>query len=117
MINHDWYYECKRTAKLIKVKRFYTMDLKITEVVEGDGRLKGTLGALVVEYKNNTVNVGSGFTDEQRNYLWNNREQIVGCIVEVKYKEVSIDKNTGLESLQFPIFLGFRNDKTQPSYD
>ena len=27
------------------------------------------------------------------------------------------DKKTGLESLQFPVFVRFRNDKTEPSYN
>ena len=27
------------------------------------------------------------------------------------------DKKTGLESLQFPVFVGIRNDKTEPSYN
>lgn len=117
MINFEWPYECKRTTKLIKVKRFYTMDLRVIDILEGDGRLKGTFGSFVVEYKNNTVNVGSGFTDEQRDYIWKNRENLIGKIVEIKYKETSIDKSTGLESLQFPIFQRFRPEKTEPSYD
>jgi DNA ligase-1 len=117
MINKDATYKCKRTTDLIKVKRFYTMDLRVVDVIEGDGRLKGTLGALVVEFNGNTVNVGSGYSDEQRTDIWNNREDIVGTIVEVKYKEVTSDKKTGLESLQFPIFIRLRRDKTEPSYN
>jgi len=34
----------------------------------------------------------------------------------VKYKEVSYDKSTGAESLQFPVFVGIRNDKEGVSY-
>lgn len=57
-------YECKRTKNLIKVKRFYTMDLKVIGYEEGSGRLAGTLGALIVDFKSNAVNVGSGFDDK-----------------------------------------------------
>lgn len=117
MINKDATYKCKRTMDLIKVKRFYTMDLKVVDVLEGDGRLKGTLGALVVEFKGNTVNVGSGYSDEQRTEIWNNKEHMIGKIVEIKYKEITSDKKTGLESLQFPVFVQIRNDKTEPSYN
>jgi DNA ligase-1 len=117
MINKDATYKCKRTTDLIKVKRFYTMDLKVVDVLEGDGRLKGTLGALVVEFKGNTVNVGSGYSDDQRTEIWNNKEDMIGKIVEIKYKEITSDKKTGLESLQFPIFCSFRDDKTEPSYN
>jgi len=117
MLNKDAVYKCKRTTDLIKIKRFYTMDLPIVEVLEGDGRLKGTLGALVVQYKDNTVNVGSGFDDGTRVKFWENRESLMGRVVEVKYKEISKDKKTGLESLQFPIFVGLREKGKSISYD
>lgn len=117
MLNKDAIYKCKRTTDLIKIKRFYTMDLPIVEVQEGDGRLKGTLGAIIVQYNNNTVNVGSGFDDKTRERFWNERESLIGRIVEVKYKEISMDKKTGLESLQFPIFVQLRELDKCISYD
>jgi len=117
MLNKDSVYKCKRTTDLIKIKRFYTMDLKVIAVEEGTGRLSGTLGALVVNYKGNTVNVGSGFDDETRSKIWKNKEDIIGKIIEVKYKEITKDKKTGLESLQFPIFVQIRNDKIEESYN
>lgn len=117
MLNKDAVYKCKRTTDLIKIKRFYSMDLPIVEVLEGDGRLKNTLGALVVQYKDNTVNVGSGFDDETRTKFWADRENLIGRIIEVKYKEISKDKKTKLESLQFPIFMELREKGKCVSYD
>lgn len=117
MLNKDAAYKCKRTTDLIKIKRFYTMDLPIIDVLEGDGRLKGTLGSLVVRYKNNTVNVGSGFDDVLRKEFWDNKESLIGRIVEVKYKEITKDKKTNLESLQFPIFVQLRETGKPISYD
>lgn len=117
IINLDTPYECKRSKNLIKVKKFYTYDLEVVGVEEGDGKNKGTLGALVVKYKDNTVNVGSGFTDEERKNFWENREDIIGRIIEVKYKEITTDKKTGLESLQFPVFCGLREIGKEPSYN
>lgn len=117
MLNKDSVYKCKRTTDLIKIKRFYNMDLPIIKVLEGDGRLKGTLGALVVQYKNNTVNIGSGFDDETRKRFWEDRDNLIGRVVEVKYKEISKDKKTGLESLQFPIYIGLREKGKSISYD
>ena len=117
MLNKDATYKCKRTTDLIKIKRFYSMDLPVIDVVEGDGRLSGTLGALIVRYKNNTVNVGSGFNDEQRRALWEKRSELIGRIVEVKYKEITKDKKNGLESLQFPIFTQLREIGKSISYD
>ena len=116
MLNIDVPYKRTRHKGILKIKRFYTMDLRITGYEEGTGRLEGTLGALVLEYKGNSVKVGSGFTDEQRTELWNNREDIIGSICEVKYKEISSDKNTGLESLQFPVFVQMRFDKSEVSF-
>lgn len=117
MLNKDAIYKCKRTTDLVKIKRFYTMDLPVIDVLEGDGRLKGTLGALIVQYNNNTVNVGSGFDDETRKLFWSKKESIIGRTVEVKYKEITKDKKTGLESLQFPIFIRLREIGKCVSYD
>lgn len=117
MLNKDAVYKCKRSTDLIKLKTFFTCDLEVLDVVEGDGRLKGTFGALICKYKDNTVNVGSGYDDSTRSYIWQNREDVIGKIVEIKYKEESENKDTGLKSLQFPVFVGFRNDKTEESYN
>jgi DNA ligase-1 len=117
MLNKNTTYKCKRTTDLIKIKRFYTMDLPIADVAEGDGRLKGTLGALIVDFKGNKVNIGSGYSDDQRDYMWENKADLIGRIAEVKYKEISSDKKTGLESLQFPIFVSIRELGKGVSYD
>ena len=116
MINTDVPYRRTRHKGILKVKRFYTMDLPIIRCEEGTGRLSGTLGAFVLKYKENEVKVGSGFTDEQREQFWNNRDDMEGLLCEGKYKEISQDKVTGLESLQFPVFVGIRTDKTEVSY-
>lgn len=116
MVNLDVPYKRKRHNGILKVKRFYTMDLPIIECEEGSGRLDGTLGAFVLNYKGNKVRVGSGFTDEQREAYWRRREELAGVLCEVKYKEISSDKNTGAESLQFPVFITLRTDKEDVSY-
>lgn len=117
MINYDVPYQCKRHSGILKAKRFYTMDLPIVGIEAGDGRLSDTLGKVYVSYSGNAVGVGTGFSDELRDEIWNNRDKYDGRIVEVKYKNVSKDKNTGLPSLQFPVFVRFRDDKTDVSYD
>lgn len=116
MVNLDVPYRRKRHSGILKVKRFYTMDLPITKCEEGSGRLAGTLGAFVLNYKGNEVRVGSGFTDEQRDAYWRRREELAGVLCEVKYKEISSDKGTGAESLQFPVFVSLRTDKEDVSY-
>ena len=111
MINLDSPYECKRVKSLQKVKAFKDIDLMCISVNEAiTGKYKGTLGSITCKYKNGTVDVGSGFSDEQRNYYFNNPNEIVGKIVTVKYKEATTNKNGG-ESLQFPVFVTVRFDK------
>lgn len=117
VLNLDAPYQCKRTKDLIKVKEFYNVDLEIVGYEEGSGKLTGTLGALIVDFKGNKVNVGSGLDDATRAELWNDRDSLIGKIVEVKYKEISMDKKTGKESLQFPIFVSMRDDKDEVSYE
>lgn len=116
MVNFDVPYKRKRHNGILKVKRFYTMDLHILRCEEGSGRLAGTLGAFVLDYKGNEVNVGSGFSDEQRTAFWAAKDEMPGRLCEVKYKEISYDKNTGAESLQFPVFISIRTDKDEVSY-
>lgn len=116
MLNKNAPYDFKRTTNLIKIKTFHFSDLKIINCLEGEGKYKGMLGALVVDYKGNPVNVGSGFSDTQRIEYWKNKNSLIGKIVEVKYKEESSDKN-GVKSLQFPIFSRLREDKNTVSIE
>ena len=124
-VKHDWEglvvnrqvpYRRTRHNGCLKVKRFYTVDLQITAIEEGQNRLDGTMGALVVDYNGNELRVGSGFDDATRAAVWENPDNYIGKIVEVKFKEKSCDKKTGLESLQFPTFVRFRDDKNEVSY-
>ena len=117
MLNLDTPYECKRTKNLMKVKMFYDLDLQIVGYEEGTGRNKGKLGAFVVDYKGNQVKVGSGYSDGERKNFWNNRDKYAGRVITVKYKEISTDKKTGLESLQFPVYCGMREIGKEPSYE
>ena len=114
--NRDVPYRRTRHNGCLKVKRFYTVDLRITAIEEGQNRLAGTMGALVVDYKGNELRVGSGFDDATRAKVWENQDEYIGKIVETRYKEATMDKKTGLESLQFPTFVRFRDDKNEVSY-
>lgn len=104
-------YEFGRTWNLMKVKKMNTLDLEVIGYEEGSGRLKGTLGALLVRYKNgNTVKVGSGFTDELRALIWLEPLDMIGKIIEVQYFEETTNADGGI-SLRFPVFKDFRTDK------
>lgn len=116
MINRNKIYECKRTKNLLKVKKMNDADLKVIGYEEGRGENEGLLGALIVAYKGNTVNVGSGYTKEERARIWNKKDDMIGKIIKVQYFEETQNKN-GWFSLRFPVFLEVRDDKTEPSYN
>ena len=116
MLNKDTKWKNKRNNGILKVKSFKSADLLCTGIVEGEGKYKGTLGLIKCDYKGFELGVGSGFTDEQRHYYWNSTDEIIGKIVEVKYKNETKNKQGGL-SVQFPTFVTIRNDKTEPSYN
>ena len=54
----------------------------------------------------------SGITDELKELWWNNPNEIIGKIIEVKYKAITKDSE-GKESLQFCGFIRVREDKTE----
>ena len=116
MLNLDVPYRFKRTKELVKVKKFYSMDLPVVRMDKGTGRNKDRLGKVYVDFKGNEVGVGSGFSDEQRECFWQHPEEILYKIIEVKYKEETKNKD-GTESLQFPVFSRIRDDKNEVSYE
>ena len=104
-------YENKRTHSWLKQKPFIEMSLQIDEVEEGTGRNEGRLGAFVCsgveEDKSIRVNVGSGFTDQQRTEFWEDRDKLPGSIVEVRADAITSNQD-GTYSLRFPRFKTFR---------
>ena len=104
-------YECKRSAAWLKLKPFIEVSLEVVAVEEGTGRNVGKLGALVCEGEDDgkriRVNVGSGFTDSDRDSFWNSRSSLGGNIVEVRADAVTQNQD-GSYSLRFPRFKGFR---------
>lgn len=103
-------YVNKRTKDLVKAKKFDSADLLVTGIKEGQGRLKGTLGTITVDYKGYSVDV-SGFNDEERRKYYDNPELIIGKIVEISFQSESSDVDGNL-SMRFPVFKGVRLDKT-----
>ena len=107
-------YEFKRSDSLLKFKFFDEADLDVVGMVEGAGKYEGMLGALVcngvIDGKYIETEVGTGFTDDQRNEFWLNKDTLVGRLAEIKFQEISSD-STGKFSLRFPVFLKFKLDR------
>lgn len=108
-LNGPW--EDKRAKHQIKFKGELECDLRIVGVEGGTGKYVGMVGAILCESADGVVktSVGSGFNDEQRKSLVN--EKLIGKVVAVKYN-ARIHNKQGEESLFLPIFLEIREDKT-----
>lgn len=104
-------YQCKRSHAWLKLKPFIEVSLTVVAVEEGTGRNVGKLGALVCEGtddgKDIVVNVGSGFSDDNRETYWRARDEVVGKVVEVRADAITQNQD-GTYSLRFPRFLRFR---------
>ena len=104
-------YECKRSTAWLKQKPFIEVTLEVKNVEEGTGRNEGRLGALVCSGRDDgkeiTVNVGSGFSDSDRDTFWPVRDTIIGQLVEVRADAVTQNQD-GSWSLRFPRFKTFR---------
>ena len=100
------------------MKRFYDADCRVVGFYNGrkKTRLENTLGGLIVvgfteDGTRVECNVGSGFSDELRNEIWNNQKNWLGRTVVIKYQEVSKSKSKEVASLRFPTFERDRDDK------
>ena len=99
-------YKFGRGPEVMKLKAFHDVDLAIMGWEEGTGKHSNKLGAVKVDYKGVIVKVGSGFSDELRETIWDDPDSFVGRMIEVRYQEVTPDG-----SLRFPTFVCFRNDR------
>ena len=105
----------KKRVKLTNIERRLTyleqLVNKVKDVEEGTGRNVGRLGALVCEGDDDSrhirVNVGSGFSDSDRDTFWNSRNAVLGKLVEVRADAITQNQD-GSYSLRFPRFLHFR---------
>jgi hypothetical protein len=106
----DGIWEDKRSKEQIKFKGELECDLRVVDWEEGTGKNKGRLGALVCESEDGTirVNVGSGYTDEQRNAY---TKTVIGKVATVKYNARIQDRGGNVESLFLPVFIELREDK------
>ena len=106
-------YECKRSHAWLKAKPFIEVTLKVVAVEEGTGRNEGRLGAIIVEGEDDGytyhLNCGSGFTDDQRDQFWTNRDNVVGSLVEIRADAITKSQDSDTYSLRFPRFKTFRN--------
>lgn len=94
----------------VKYKLECDVDLLCTGWIEGEGKHKGKIGALQCQSSDGKlkVNVGSGFTDKQRE-----QESPVGKIITVKANDLIDKRDSEVYSLFLPIYVETRFDKSE----
>ena len=107
-------YECKRGQNWLKFKPKITVDLEIVGFEAGDAGKKNEhrLGRLLCsgidDGKQIDVAVGGGFSEEQRQEIWNNQDQLLGQIVEVEGDAITKSNDSDTYAIRFPQFIRFR---------
>jgi len=81
----------KRTADLLKVKKWHDSEGTVIGWNYGVGKLSGLMGSLQIAWKGNTFNL-SGFTDEERELTGDVPKYFKkGTVVKFKYRELTKD--------------------------
>ena len=104
-------YKCKRVDSWMKMKPYIEVSLNIISVEEGEKKYTGKLGAFICEGVDDgrkiRVHVGGGFSDQNREDYWKERDSLIGQVVEVKADAIT-QNQSGDYSLRFPRFKTFR---------
>jgi ATP-dependent DNA ligase len=108
-------YSCKRSTAWIKMKQFISSEFEVTGFIAGTGKHHGRLGALAVQGVVDGVaissEVGTGFSDAEREAIWAAPQTYLGAAAEIRYFEVTPPNKSGRGSLRFPIFVRFREEE------
>jgi ATP-dependent DNA ligase len=113
----DTNYSSGRSKHMLKIKEFFDDEYVVTGLIMGPQRVivngkevgEDMLSAVTIDHKGSQVQVGSGFTIEQRRHYYRNIGEIIGKIIKVQYFETTTDQH-GNHSLRFPVFKGIYGD-------
>jgi len=104
-------YQSGRSKNMLTIKEFFDAEYEVTGLIMGPQRIivngkeveEEMLSAVTINHKGSQVQVGSGFTIEERKHYYRNTGELMGAIITVQYFEQSTDKH-GNHSLRFPVF-------------
>ena len=110
MLRKDEKYKGKRSNDILKVKKFYDEEYVVVDLENSPNRVivdgveveEMMLKNVIIEHKGHRVQVGSGFTIDERRNFFQNPDKILGKTITVQYFEETTNQN-GTHSLRFPV--------------
>lgn len=103
-----WTTGASKNGEAIKVKPVKSLDLEVHGWYRGKGKHAGRAGGITVLYKGVQTDVGTGFSDRERQEIADAGQAPCG-VAEVEFMELTSDGR-----LREPRFKGWRYDKEQP---
>lgn len=103
-----WTTGASKNGEAIKVKPVKSLDLEVHGWYRGKGKHAGRAGGITVLYKGVQTDVGTGFSDRERQEIADAGQAPCG-VAEVEFMELTADGK-----LREPRFKGWRYDKEQP---
>jgi len=110
MLRKDDVYKGKRSQDILKVKKMFDAEYVVVGlenainrvIVDGKEVDEMMLKNVVIEHKGNRVQVGSGFSLEQKRNFFENPNKILNKTITVQYFEETTNQE-GEHSLRFPV--------------
>lgn len=103
-----WTKGASKNGEAIKVKPVQSLDLEVHGWFHGKGKHAERAGGITVLYRGVQTDVGTGFTDREREEIASAGQAPCG-IAEVEFMELTADGK-----LREPRFKGWRYDKSEP---
>ena len=120
MLRKDAPYQGKRSNDIMKIKSFYDAEYRVVDVefsvnrviVNGKEVEEEMLSNIVIFHRGNRVQVGSGFSLDERRLYYRNPELILNKVVTVQYFEETKNQ-TGTYSLRFPVIKAVHGNERE----
>lgn len=118
MVKRDTLYQQGRTNDLLKVKLFFDAEYTVVStenemqrIIKDNAEIEEMLMKNVqIIHKGSSVDVGSGWTQDERREYYNHPENIIGKVITVRYQMESVDQH-GKPSLRFPTVAVVHGDE------
>lgn len=102
-------YVFDRHESWVAVKPVETVDGKVVGFAEGTGKHEGRLGALLCNMLDGTVfAVGTGFSDAERQEIWDDQDEFLG-----RWAEVKCQGGQKVATIRHPAFMRWRVEKAE----